>query len=756
MPRKPMNTTPERKHVEFNKRQICSESRYTSMKRTQLLAFLSAAVLLIFSGQSIAQSVADCQACHNDKDLTMEKNGREVSLYTNPKILKASPHSKLSCISCHVGFNPDDVPHKEKITPVQCTSCHKDALQTHKFHASMLNAAKTAGRLQSACKECHGTHNVVAPKNPASPFSSANLNKSCGTCHSAEVATFNASWHGKAVAANVKGAPTCISCHSKSITPSSGLSKLDLKIAQEKLCLSCHQNDDDVKSRMATSAGFIDAYEHSIHGMSLHRGNADAANCIDCHGAHEVAPGSVADSKVNKLNIPTTCGKCHDAIKTEFNESIHGSALARGVRDAPSCTDCHGEHGILAVDSKQSPVNSRNLPEKVCLPCHNSVRMADKYGIVANPGESYLDSYHGLAVQGGSKVAANCASCHGAHSIKPSSDSTSSIHPSNLKQTCGKCHPNASESFTKGPIHVVRTEKESGIQYTITTIYILLIVLTIGGMLFHNLLDFRKKALEKLKARRRGHQHEVAHNLYLRMTLSERIQHATLALSFILLVFTGFGLTYPNAWWVVYIREILGEPAFELRGVLHRIAGAVMLAASLYHIWYMVATKRGRQFIKDMLPIWKDVKDALQAFKWYLGRTGDRPRFDRFSYMEKAEYWALIWGTIVMGATGLMLWFHEFFGAMTSKEFLDIMTIIHFYEAWLATLAIIVWHFYFIIFNPDVYPMNVAWFKGTLTEHEMLEEHPLELERLKAKAGDVTIITDDEESVNGAKEHPQS
>ena len=712
------------------------------MKSARTLSFYLLPVLavVLFNSNAFAQSSADCLACHEDPELTMEKNGREISIFTRKSTLNASPHGSLNCVACHVGFDPEMFPHKENIRPVRCTTCHQDATRKHKFHAAMLKAEEEAGTLQSACKDCHGEHDVLALSNPKSKFHSDNLMQSCGDCHGDAVESYTASIHGKAMAEGVEGTPTCISCHSQAVTESSDLDPLALKVAQEEMCLSCHLDNEDVRSRMTTSTGFIEAYDKSVHGLSLHGGNPDAANCVDCHGAHEVAPGTWSSSLVNKLNIPHMCGECHDGIKEEFMESSHGLALARNSGDAPSCTDCHGEHTILSADNPLSPVAPLNVSGMVCTPCHSSVKMAEKYGIVGDPSKSYLDSYHGLAMQGGSKTAANCASCHGVHSIKSSSDPTSSIHESNLQETCGTCHPNATEAFSKGQIHVVSTEKESGLQYWVTTIYIILIIVTIGGMGVHNLLDFRRKALDKLIARRRGHTHEVPHNLYLRMTVSERIQHALLALSFIVLVFTGFGLTYPNSWWVELIREYGGEWAFQARGIVHRIAGAVMLAVSLYHIYYLAFTARGRQFLKDMLPRIQDIKDVFNAFKYYLGK-GPRPLFDRFSYIEKAEYWALIWGTVVMGVTGIMLWFHEYFGSLTSKEFLDIMTIIHFYEAWLATLAIIVWHLYFVIFNPDVYPMNVAWYKGTLTEHEMAEEHPLELERLKKEAGSVQIDT---------------
>jgi cytochrome b subunit of formate dehydrogenase len=120
------------------------------------------------------------------------------------------------------------------------------------------------------------------------------------------------------------------------------------------------------------------------------------------------------------------------------------------------------------------------------------------------------------------------------------------------------------------------------------------------------------------------------------------------------------------------------------------------------------------------------------VLRYNLGLVSTKPLFPRFSYIEKTEYWALMWGTLLMGVTGLVLWFDNTSMALITKLGFDISRTVHFYEAILATLAIIVWHFYFVIFNPDVYPMNLAWLTGKMSEEELLEEHPLELARLKA------------------------
>jgi cytochrome b subunit of formate dehydrogenase len=220
---------------------------------------------------------------------------------------------------------------------------------------------------------------------------------------------------------------------------------------------------------------------------------------------------------------------------------------------------------------------------------------------------------------------------------------------------------------------------------------------------------------------------------YLRMSLNERIQHGLMAGSFLLLVITGFMLRYPDAWWVVLIRS-MSENAFEFRSLVHRIAGVVMMGISAYHLGYVASVKRGKRLIMDLLPRIQDARDAWMQLRFYVGLSRQKPRFHRFGYVEKAEYWALVWGVFVMAATGFVLWFDNYFMNLLTKAGWDIARTIHYYEAILATLAIIVWHFYFVIFNPDVYPMNTAWLNGMLAEEEMEKEHPLELEELRAQA----------------------
>ncbi len=695
--------------------------------------FLSILTFVLFSVANFAQSNEDCLACHSDQDLSMEKKGKTFSLFVNEGILKKSVHKNLKCISCHAGFNADDIPHKEKIDPINCKSCHKDAGVKHQFHPQLLNSSGNETIPGLSCKNCHGTHEVSSPRQGQSKFNNTKVSLLCAKCHKDESDRFITSSHNLAIQKGVTGAPGCLDCHKSAITAKTLKNdSLKVKIAKEKLCLSCHLDDPEVRNRIPQSKAFIQAYEKSVHGKALSNGNYKAATCVDCHSSHDLQSGKLTTSSVYKTNIANTCSKCHYKIAEEYKESIHGKSLKAGKLDAPTCTDCHGEHNILKHDDPNSPVSFKNVSGQICTPCHASVRLSERYGLSSNRVQTFIESYHGLALRGGSANVANCGSCHGIHNIKPSSDSTSLIHKNNLAKTCGKCHPGANENFTKGKIHVDATDKQEPILYWISTLYIILIFSIIGGMLLHNILDLIKKAKIKLLIRRGVIRKEVhhSHRLYLRMTLSERIQHLSLLLSFFTLVITGFMLSFPDAWWVRHIREII-PGAFELRSYLHRIAAVVMIAASVYHVYYLSFTKRGRQLFIDLLPRLKDATDAIGVLKYNFGLSKEKPKFGRFSYIEKSEYWALVWGNIVMAATGFIMWFENTFIGIFTKLGWDVARTVHYYEAWLAFLAIVVWHIYFVIFNPDVYPMNLAWIKGTITEEEMEEEHPLELEEIK-------------------------
>ncbi len=709
-----------------------------------VLAFLFLALPFQLSGQTRS----DCLTCHGDKELTTVKKGKTVLLFVNGKKFAQSVHGELECVACHEGFKPDELPHAKKIRPVQCQSCH-DGDQFEKYQKSVHATAEVH------CSACHTTHEIrkLSESDPAVMKQFAQ--EVCATCHTDQNAKYMESDHGRALAAGALGAPSCIDCHDEHgvMAAASDSARTNRKNVAA-MCEQCHIDDPAVRAKVGPSAIFISSYERSVHGQAQKRGNGDAATCTDCHGGHEMKKGSNPSSLVSKKNVATTCGQCHLDVLTEYKYSIHGSALAKGVSESATCTDCHGEHNILSPKDASSPVAAKNVSSQVCRPCHASVKLTSKYGLASDRFQSFADSYHGLAGRAGSVEVANCASCHGVHDIKPSSDSTSRINKANLARTCGTCHPGANEKFANGLVHVIATQAkgEDNILYLVSSGYIILIVVVIGGMLVHNFLDFIKKSRKQLMYRRGLIQRPpIPHRLWLRMSLSERIQHGLLVVSFFTLVLTGFALRFPDAWWVAPMRS-LSPWMFELRSLSHRIAAVVMVCAGLYHLYYILIVPRGKQLIRDLLPVRQDITDAIQVMKYNLSFSKEKPLFGRFSYIEKSEYWALVWGTVVMAATGIIMWLDNTFLGLMGKLWWDVARTVHYYEAWLATLAIIVWHFYFVIFNPDSYPINLAFWKGTLTEEEMEEEHPLEMERLKDLSRQVEASGDEEIVIDATAE----
>jgi hypothetical protein len=210
------------------------------------------------------------------------------------------------------------------------------------------------------------------------------------------------------------------------------------------------------------------------------------------------------------------------------------------------------------------------------------VRLSQEFGVPGNRVTSYFDSYHGLAAQGGSMVAANCSSCHGVHNILPSSDPNSTINKANLDATCGKCHKGVTQKFTLTRVHFEdgghANDIGSAAVRWVRWFYILLILAVIGAMFLHNAIIWRSKAV----ARRR-----MMNPTMTRMTTNQRWQHLILLSSFIVLVITGFALKFPNSWFA----ELLGMSE-GLRSMTHRVAGVILIAAGIYHVFYLIVTRR--------------------------------------------------------------------------------------------------------------------------------------------------------------------
>lgn len=243
---------------------------------------------------------------------------------------------------------------------------------------------------------------------------------------------------------------------------------------------------------------------------------------------------------------------------------------------------------------------------------------------------------------------------------------------------------------------------------------------------------------------------------YLRLTMNERFQHLNLMINFTILVITGFALKYPTAFWVSPISE--APAGMTMRGFLHRLSGVAILFLGGYHLLYLIFSERGRRIALDMLPKWKDAKDLWETLKnnLFINRPAKEINMGRFNFKEKVDYLALIWGTFVMGLTGFILWYEVEWLRYFPKWTYEVARAVHFYEAILATLAILVWHFYSVLLDPDVYPMNWEWITGYITEHEMKLDHGLELERIKGSQKEELVEFDEAASKGGGRIYPVS
>ena len=631
----------------------------------------------------------------------------------------------ILCLVLCTGLAYAAGPQKAAFKSEDCLACHSDASMVngkavkpdafqHSIHGSMFS-----------CVDCHeDVKSLSHDSNLAKP--------KCSKCHEVEQQQFDNSLHGKAVAGGNKKAPTCVACHGNihEILPSSDANS---KVAHKNVpqtCGTCHS------TAVSSTNGARPAlnYHESVHGKLVASGNEKAAVCSDCHSAHDVRAAGDPQSMTFKENVPQTCAKCHSGEQKQFAASVHGKAVAAGNLHAPNCTDCHGIHTIKNVKDPNSAVSAQNQAKETCAQCHENVRMSTEFSVPGGRASTYLASYHGMASEGGSKSSAACSSCHTAHNILPASDTASSINPNNLPKTCGQCHPGANANFANGKMHLDPTEVKAAdmgtkINAWVRITYLGLIFGTIGFMFIHNLIIW----LHKMSERRKGHVHHASGpRVVVRMTKLQRIQHAFLFTSFFTLVLTGFALKYPDSLLAkAFITELV-------RSYIHRFAGALMIVVSTYHVFYCLFTAEGRKLALDMIPELKDATDIVDVFAYNLGLSNKRPQFKRFNYAEKMEYLALVWGTFVMAATGLMIWFKVLFGGMVPRWWIDVATTIHFYEAILATLAILVWHFYMIIFDPDTYPMNWAWLDGKMSVEHYREEHGLDTETLsKVATGEV-------------------
>lgn len=506
----------------------------------------------------------------------------------------------------------------------------------------------------------------------------------------------------------------------------------------QQRCVACHGDTGlsvDRNGKRVSLSVDLRRFSRSVHGQ---------LRCVNCHPGDPHVPsaspalkGTPQGDLARKLHRPNavallSCSGCHPREFAQYRESIHGQAALRGNKDAPICSGCHGNHYIRGVSDPESSVHPQNVPA-TCASCHANQRLMARYNINTHTVTTYSTSFHGRRLELGSQSVADCSSCHGFHGILAPTDPRSPVYPANRPKTCGKpgCHPGADARFAAGFAHRIPSPKIEPLAYWVGTLYNLMVLGVATMMLVWVLFDLYRRFRNWGVHWHSPHPSELPvppDTKIQRWDVHQRIQHILLMVSFTMLVLTGVPMLFPLSPISQALMGFAGGP--EAAGKFHRAMATMMLSGGVYHLIYVAARFFRRKLGFAIFPGLQDVKDALQMARYYVGLSPEPPAYGRYTLDEKVEYWSMIWGTIVMAVTGSVLWFPLAPAKLLGAWAVDLSRIVHGYEALLAAIAIIIWHFYHAHLNPDVFPMNKTWLTGEVTAEEEAKHHPLEFREM--------------------------
>ncbi len=625
---------------------------------------------------------SECMDCHEAEFQPRKKGQPPEWVGVRPELFAKSVHGKLNCVDCHADIT--ESPHPSKVAPAQCASCHADAVK--QYATSIHGMSHKMGASDAAsCSSCHGTHDIVPIKQADSPVFKLNLPKTCGTCHD------------------------------------------NPKLTKE------------YRMGKTEAAGH---YLDSIHGQALVRmGLIVAPACNDCHGVHDIKRSVDKDSHSNHANIAKSCGKCHVGIEATYNESVHGQLLLKGDKKGPVCTDCHTAHDIEKPTNAHFKANS----DQSCGKCHED-RLTH-----------YRETYHGKAMALGQpnrapQVAA-CFDCHGHHDVFPVSDPRSRLSKGKIVATCRQCHPGVNAKFTEYQPHANPLDK---VNYPgLNKVFLFMTALLIGVFAFfgvHTLFWLFRSIylyLTDSKTFREAIVKQQADDVqYTRFTPFERFLHLMVVTSFLLLVITGMPLKFYYTDWAKVIFRILGGAGVARS--LHHFGAIVTFTYFILHLGELLSSlwnrrkstrnpETGRIELRriigavfgpdSMVPSLQDWRDFVAHQKWFFGK-GPRPQFDRWTYWERFDYFAVFWGIFAIGVSGLIMWFPKFFTGFMPGWVINIALVIHSDEALLAAGFIFTFHFFNTHFRIEKFPMDTVIFSGRISKTEMLHERKRWYDRL--------------------------
>jgi hypothetical protein len=312
-------------------------------------------------------SVVDtCMMCHADKDA---KGAGGKSIAVDAAKFGKSVHGELQlkCTDCHADVSADKLPHPEKLKPVDCATCHDKAAKEYAgtVHGS---ARKGGNAIAATCKDCHGTHDILRSKDPASRTNHANVEATCSACHGSDAVVaagklpggnvggkFHDSIHGKALKGAAQGsAPTCSNCHGvHDIRPKADQASRTNRAKVPDMCGACHKPERE-------------AFVKGMHGKLRQDGVLAAPGCTDCHSAHGIQQH---DAPKFQVDVIKECGTCHTDYLSTYRDTFHGQVTELGYARMATCASCHGAHDILPASNPASMVSKQNRV-KPCQTCH--------------------------------------------------------------------------------------------------------------------------------------------------------------------------------------------------------------------------------------------------------------------------------------------------------------------------------------------------------------------------------------------------
>ena len=518
-------------------------------------------------------------------------------------------------------------------------------------------------------------------------------------------------------------------------------------------CISCHENRWAAAQQAGRTQQFatlgmvvsmIHKYMESIHARPSPANPAVvSATCYNCHDAHYVyAPGTPVWSAW-RLNLPNTCGKCHTQELAAYATSIHGRLVLQAhVPGVATCADCHTSHDI----ANPRLTSTRLVITQNCGNCHQTEL------------QTYLATYHGQVENLGYGYTAKCFDCHGYHTVQLVSDPTSTVYPANRLATCRKCHADATPGFITFEPHGNAHDFRRFPLLWITQHFMTALLIGVFAFFWtHSALWFYRSWKER-KARAEQQEKEVYYDIwsfkpqphvdhhgdqpwFQRFPAVWRAAHLIFLLTTMTLVLTGMTVLYSGSFWAPTVALLFGGP--QVLATIHHTCAAIFLTVFAIHVVTMVVKlarekKPFQWFGPDSLVVrWQDFFDILAMFRWFFG-LGPRPQFDRWTYWEKFDYWAVFWGVTVIGGSGALLYFRVPVARVLPGYVFNVATIFHGEEAILAAVFLFTVHFFNNHFRPDKFPLDTVMFTGAVTLEELKREHAAQYERL-VESGELEI-----------------